>query len=194
MKQGGAPGFTLLEMLVALAVFGFLLVGLNQTLHLGLVSWRADGRVSGSDAALEATDRGLRRIVEVLTPSDDATRPALRGTADTMLGQSTLPVPGEGNRAVPVEVGLALSGNRLVLRWRPYHHAVFTRPQPAPQETTLAANIARLQIAYWTGAGRWVSRWEDPTLPLLIRFHIVLQGEDAPHWPDIIIAPELSPP
>jgi hypothetical protein len=61
-----------------------------------------------------------------------------------MLGQSTLSIPGEGGRAVPVEMGLALSGNRLVLRWRPYHHAVFTRAQSAPQETTLAANVARL--------------------------------------------------
>jgi general secretion pathway protein J len=194
MRQGNASGFTLLEILVALTVFGFLLVGLNQTLHLGLVSWRADGRISGSDAALEATDRGLRRIVEALTQSDDATRPALRGTSDSMLGQSTLPLPGEGDRAVPVEVGLALSGNRLVLRWRPYHHAAFTRSQPAPQETTLADNVRRLQVAYWTGAGRWVSRWEDPTLPLLIRFHIVLLGEDAPRWPDIVVAPQLSSP
>ena len=38
-----ANGFTLLELLIALTVLGFLLAGLAQGVHFGLLAWRTGG-------------------------------------------------------------------------------------------------------------------------------------------------------
>ena len=56
------------------------------------------------------------------------------------------------------------------------------------------SDVARLRIAYWQGSGVWKSSWHEPDLPLLIRFRVTFAGEDAPRWPDIIVAPLLSRP
>ncbi len=189
-----SAGFTLLEVLVALVVFGFLIAGLSQTVRFGLAAWRTEGRIGGQKTDLEAVDRTLRAIVENLAPSDEAGRPPIDGTDTTLSGISRLAVPGSNLTAVPVEVALAESGNRLVLRWRPYAH-VAPLVQPAfPDEATLASGIARLTIAYWQRTGGWVAVWRQPDLPALVSIRVTFHGDNPPHWPDIVAAPALSRP
>lgn len=189
-----SAGFTLLEVLIALVVFGLLMAGLSQTVRFGLAAWHTEGRLSDSRGDLEAVDRTLRLIVQNLMPGDDTGRPAITGTMDAMTGVSRMPTPDTGLAEAPVEVGLALSGNRLVLRWRPYIRAERLTPPPPPHETTLAANIARIAIAYWQPRGGWVTAWKQPNLPPLIRLRIEFRGENPPHWPEFILPPLLSQP
>ena len=194
MKARAAAGFTLLEIVVALAVFGFLLVGLSQTVRFGLTAWRQNTLLSNSKTDLEAVDRSIRTIVENLRPGDDSGRPSLDGTARALSGITDLRVPGMGLDPVPIEAGLTVSGTRLVLRWRPYHHGVRLGPSPPPAETELMGGVSRMSIEYWQPAGVWVSRWQDPDLPRLIRFRLVFTAANAPRWPDIVAAPLLSRP
>ena len=187
-------GFTLLEMLVALAVFGFLLAGLGQTLRFGLTAWRQDARISDRKTDLEVVDRSLRSIVENLAPGDDAARAPIDGESDRLTGVTRIRVPDSGLLPVRIEAGMAVSGSRLVLRWRHYRHArPLASPQP-PQETELIGGVARFRISYWHPAGEWTSSWHDPALPLLIRFRVTFAGDGAPRWPDIVVAPLLSRP
>ena len=189
-----ANGFTLLEILVALAVFGFLLVGLSQTVRFGLTAWRQDARIAAGKTDLEAVDRAIRSVVENLAPGDDTSRSSIEGTPNGLSGVTSLRVPGSGLTPIRVEAGLAVSGTRLVLRWRPYHHGVALGPQPPPAETELMNGVARLTIEYWRPPGVWVSRWHEPTLPGLIRFRLTSDGSPAWRWPDIVAAPLLSRP
>jgi general secretion pathway protein J len=185
-------GFTLLEFVVALAVFGLLLAGLSQTIRFGLTAWRQEARLSDGQDDLEAVDRSLRSIIENLAPADDTVRAAIIGSATELVGRTRLRMPGPDLEPVPIEAGLAMSGSRLVLRWRPYHRATLLRPSPPPQETELMDGIESLQIAYWQAPGVWVSSWQQPGLPLLIRLRVRLQGDR--RWPDIVAAPQLSRP
>ncbi|MDR3529063.1 MAG: prepilin-type N-terminal cleavage/methylation domain-containing protein [Rhodopila sp.] len=194
MKARTSAGFTLLEMLVALTIFGFLLVGLSQTVRFGLTAWQQDARLSDRKTDLEAVDRSLRAIVENLAPGDEAARPAMDGSADRLTGVTRLRVPGSGLMPVRIEAGLAISGTWLVLRWRPHHHGQSLGPPPPPRETELMNGVSRLGIAYWLPSGVWASTWHEPDLPLLIRFRVTLAGEGAPRWPDIVVAPLLSGP
>jgi general secretion pathway protein J len=194
MKARASAGFTLLEIVVALAVFGFLLVGLSQTVRFGLTAWRQDARMSDGKTDLEAVDRSLRSIVENLAPGDDAAQPPIDGSATTLAGVTRLRVPGSGPTPVAVEAGVAVLGRRLVLRWRPYHHSVAFGPPSPAIETELMSGVASVRIAYWQHTGVWGSTWHEPDLPLLIRFQIVFAGENAPRWPEIIVAPLLSRP
>jgi general secretion pathway protein J len=194
MRPGPSAGFTLLEIVVALAVFGFLLVGLSQTVRFGLTAWRQDARMSAGKTDMEAADRSLRTIIENLDPGEEAGQPAIAGSADTLAGVTRSRIPGSNLTSVPIEAGLAVSGNRLVLRWRPYHHwQDFASPAP-PSETELVGGVARIQFEYWQQPGTWVAAWHQPDLPLLIRLRITFRGADAPRWPDIIVAPLLSRP
>jgi general secretion pathway protein J len=187
-------GFTLLEIMIALAVFGFLLVGLSQTVRFGLVAWQQDLRLSEEKVDLDGVDRTLRSVVENLAPQDDSGQTSIEGTDSSFTGVTRLRVPGMGERPIPVDAGLAVAGHRLVLRWRPYRHAVPIGPAPAPAETELIGDVVRLGISYWRPPGIWVSRWHEPDLPLLIRFRLTFAGSPAPRWPDIIVAPILSRP
>ncbi len=194
MKRQAAAGFTLLEVIVALAVFGFLLVGLSQTVRFGLTAWRQNARLADGKTDLEAVDRSLRSIVENLSPGDENARPSIDGLPNALTGITRLRVPGMGLEPIPIEAGLAVSGTRLVLRWRPFHHSVPLASPPLPQDTELMSGVSRLGIEYWQPSGVWVSKWNEPDLPLLIRFRIVLAGTNAPRWPDIVVAPLLSQP
>jgi general secretion pathway protein J len=193
MKRGQAPGFTLLEIVVALAVFGFLLVGLSQTVRFGLTAWRQQARLSDGKTDLEAVDRTVRSIIQNLAPGD-ADRPAIAGLAASLSGVTTLRLPGAGLTPTPTEAELALSGSRLVLRWRPYHHGNALRPLPPARETELIGDVARLGFSYWLPTGTWSTTWNEPDLPLLIRVRVTFAGERAMRWPDIVAAPLLSRP
>jgi general secretion pathway protein J len=194
MKPRAAAGFTLLEIVVVLAVFGFLLVGLSQTVRFGLTAWRQDARLSDGKTDLEAVDRSLRAIIENLAPGDETAHPPIAGSATGLIGLTRLRVPGSGLVPVRVEAGLAVSGTRLVLRWRPYHHWDGFGPPAPPTETALMEGVARLGIAYWGRQGTWSPTWHEPDLPLLVRLRVTLAGDDAPRWPDIVAAPLLARP
>ncbi len=187
-------GFTLLEILVVLAVFGFLLAGLSQTVRFGLLAWRQEARMSDGKTDLEAVDRSLRSIIENLAPGDESGRSSIEGAATELTGRTRLRVPGSGLDSIPIEAALAVSGTRLVLRWRPYHHGDPLRPAPPPRETELVDGVARLAISYWQSTGTWTSSWKQPELPLLIRLHVTFTGEHPTRWPDIVVAPLLSQP
>jgi general secretion pathway protein J len=189
-----ARGFTLLEMTVALAVFGFLLLGLSQTLRFGLTAWHQDGRLSAGKTDLEAVDRTLRTIVHNFAASDGTGLPPISGSATTLVGMTRLRVPGSGTDPVRVEAGVALSGSRLVLRYRPHAHAEPLGGLPPFAETDLMDGVAHLTIAYWGSSGTWISQWHKPDLPLMIRFRISLTPGHSARWPDIVVAPTLVPP
>jgi general secretion pathway protein J len=194
MKAWSMAGFTLLEILVALAVFGFLLAGLSQTVRFGLSAWREDARLSDGRTDLDALDRTLRSVVENLAPADDAAHSSIEGSADTLTGVTRLRLPRAGLTPIRVEAALAVSGTRLVLRWRPYHHAIALGPPPPLAETELISGVTRLGIEYWRPPGVWVAKWHEPDLPLLIRFRVMFAGSPAQRWPDIVVAPLLSRP
>jgi general secretion pathway protein J len=194
MSARPTAGFTLLETIVALAVFGFLLLGLSQTVRFGLTAWRQETRLSDGKTDLEAVDRVLRSIVENLSPGDNPAQPSIDGSTDSLSGVTRLRVPGSDVMPTWIEAGLTVSGRRLVLRWRPYHHGAALQPPPSPAETELIGGIAELRVAYWKAPGMWVSRWHEPNLPLLIRFRLVGADAQAPRWPDIVVAPLLARP
>jgi general secretion pathway protein J len=189
-----SAGFTLLEMLVVVAVFGFLLVGLGQIVGFGLTAWRQEARTASGKADLEAVDRTLRSIVENLAPGDDESEIPVDGAASAMTGRTRLRVPSSGISPIEIESAIAVSHGNLVLRWRPYHHGVALRAQPTLAETELMSGVAQLAISYWRPAGGWVSRWREADLPALIRFRLTFAGASAPRWPDIVAAPRLSRP
>jgi general secretion pathway protein J len=187
----GQAGLTLLEILVALAVLGFLMLGLAQGVRFGLSAWDSQARLLGRSGEIDTADRALRRLVTQIVPTDDLRLPGLRGTAEAFEAVTELPAGAVlPLRQAVVALGVDRAG-RLVLRWTPYLHARRLGPPPVPQESELLRNLARLEIAYWSAAagGRWLSAWTRADLPDLVRIRLVFRRGDTRRWPDIVAAP-----
>ena len=179
---------------MALAVLGFLVLGLAQGVRFGLGAWDAQARLLGRTGDLDIADRALRRVVAQLVPTDDARQPGLRGTAAGFEGVTELPT----TAALPTRRAVVALGvdraQRLVLRWTPYLHARRLGPPPAPEESELLRGVERIEVAYWSAAagGGWLPAWTRAELPDLVRVRLVFARGDRRRWPDVVAAPVLE--
>ncbi len=183
-------GFTLLEILVALVVLSFLMLGLSQGTRFGLQALTAQGRLLEERAELDAVDRTLRRLIERMDPGGPNQAPEIQGGRSALAFTSELPAAAAGAARL-ADVALMLTGGRLVLRWTPRLNAVRLGPPPAPQEAELLRGVERLEFSYWpaTPAEGWVNAWTEGSLPELVRIRLVFPRGDRRRWPDIVAAP-----
>jgi len=188
-------GFTLLELIVALTVLGFVLVALSQGIHFGLLAWGAETRLTGGNEDLDTLDNTLRHVIEGMDPGDDLDPAPFTGGREQLDCTTTLPaaagvLPSRHMRAAL----LVDSEHRLVLRWQPYLHARRIGSEPAMTNTELVRGVAGIELAYWRPAGGWTGTWGSPDLPTLVRIHVRFLPGDQRHWPDIVAAPRLDRP
>jgi general secretion pathway protein J len=189
-------GFTLLEIIVVLAVLGFLMVGITQGVRIGVALWHAQARRVEQTAELDAATRVLREILTALPapPSDSDNNGVNAGTASQFSFIGDMPTGlGTIRRS---DMILKLVGQRLVLQWKPHLHETPLGPVPPPAQTELVSGVAGLQLAYWgpPAADRsptWLSQWDGPAPPPLIRVRLQFAKGDPRHWPDLIVASQL---
>ena len=183
-------GFTLLEVLVAIAVFGFLLLGLGRGVDFGLGAWSRQERTVAARSELDAVDRTLRTLVERLDPAGPVS-----GTPHGV--GFTAEVPRTAALATrDAELAIGVDGaRRLVMRWTPHLHAQRLAPPPAPQEAELLRGLLRLDVAYWKAGGtEWQDSWTDAQPPALLRFRVLFPPGDPRHWADIVARPMRTRP
>ena len=188
------PGFTLLEILVALVVVGLLFLGLLQGSHVALSFLDRHTRLVEQNAGLDGVDRVLRRLIERASPGSKWERLTFAGTAHSVTFTSVLPghMPGVG--AQRVDVGLSVDNtHRLLLSWTPHVHAIRTGPPPAVQRSEVLQGVDRVDLSYWpTAEGAWTPVWHDAVPPRLVRVRIVFVDAHRAPWPDIVAAPRLD--
>ncbi len=192
-------GFTLLELLVALVVFGFVLAGLVGGLQFGLRAQDTQARTISAQADLGGTDRLLRNLVAEMEPGSGSEPPDITGGPHALdfvtdLGRAAAGL-GEGGSAL---VALGVDGqHRLVLRWEPVVHAVRLRPGPAPGMAVLLTGLDGVDFAYWAhgqgGGGSWQTTWADSGIPPLVRIRLRFPADSHRSWPDIIATTERLP-
>jgi general secretion pathway protein J len=176
-----ARGFTLVELLVAMALAGLVLLALFGGMAIAV---RGVAQLaSGSERVDERRQLALwlRREIEVALPPD-------RG------GLVRLPFVGEAaalrfltiDAAGATEVSLALEAAtagtsgavvRLVLARRPVEGGL-------PARVVLARDLASLRFSYWgrhaeAEDARWADSWSDPReVPVLVRVAITRSGAE----------------
>lgn len=193
-EQGSAAGFTLLELLVALVVVGFILVGLTQGMHFSLLAWGTETRLASRNTDLDTFDTMLRHVIEGADPGSDLDPAPFIGSSDRLGCITALPSAGPTPHRRIQAILMVDGQHRLILRWRPYVHATPLKPRPAPVDTELLNDVARLRLAYWQPGGGWVSAWQSSDLPTLVRVRVSFVNGDSRHWPDIVAAPRLNRP
>ncbi len=139
-------GFTLLEVLVALVVLGFLMAGLAGGVRLGMQAWNAQDRAIAVHGDLDAVDRVLRRLIEQADPGDPTHAAGIAGDASRLVLETRLPAASD--RAVDAAL-LVDARHQLVLRWAPRRFGKPIGPPPPTQDTELLDGVASVQFAYW---------------------------------------------
>ena len=91
MKLRDQSGFTLLELLVALAVFGLLLTELAQVTHFALTARAVQVRQVEMEEDLDVVDRAVRRLIGTMDSSPFQGPTSLIGTAHSMSFTADLP-------------------------------------------------------------------------------------------------------
>ncbi len=187
-----APGFTLLETLVALVVLSFIILGLAQGLRFALSAWDHQAVAINRDGTLDATDRTLRKLLAGMIPGNDPRIPAVVGTSAELRFTAVMPQMAPVGPARLADIALRVDGmNRLILRWSPHLHAKLLSQPPVHEEVVLAG-VTGLSMSYFQQAttrqpAGWVDRWQSADPPELVRIHFILADKQM-HRPDIIVA------
>ncbi len=202
-RKRRAGGFTLVELLVALVLLGFISVLMLGGMRFGARAWEAGGARIQRVADVQVAQRFLRRQIA-----------AARPLASRQDGQSSVTgFVGDGTRMrliAPLPAHLALGGlyrislfvdahdgrDRLMLAWQLYQSEDDDDLRPAEgQESVLVDDVAEVEFAYLRAAAEggdteWVDRWEDEAeLPALVRIEIAFDDDDGRTWPPLIVAP-----
>jgi prepilin-type N-terminal cleavage/methylation domain-containing protein len=192
-------GFTLLEILVALAVLGFVLVMLSQGVQFGLQAWRSQARIAAERGDLDTVGRTLRNLVGRMDPGGQAAGARVVGDDRTLAFTTDLPLAAvqPANRHADVSLSVD-SAHRLSLFWVT-HFRNWLGPARVPAQATLADGVDHLDVSYWQSPvggkpGAWLARWDGRVaLPGLVKFRIVFTDRRR-HWPDIVTAPMRERP
>jgi general secretion pathway protein J len=199
----GAKGFTLVELLVAIALIALLTVGLYQAFGIGT---RAASTVSANidrPAQIAVAYDFMQRAFTGAEPLPMATDPS----------QATINFDGESQSlsfvALPpaylaiggfqlLHLGLepGKNGARLIVSWEGVPRGPIA-PQPQmPQPSILVDKVRSVAFAYFGAPGpkqqpSWLDRWSDRDgLPKLIRMRLTLAN--GVRAPDLIVAPRLA--
>ncbi len=192
-------GFTLLELLIAMTLLGFILALLFGGLRLGARSWDAGELRTENSTHLALVQGFLRRELTLIYPSRWKKK-----------ANSELAFVGESNRlsfVAPISAQLGPGGLYLVrleqVKDKDGNQLVMKRSIPeadsadfsaldGAEKVVLAEQVESLSFAYFgpeskEAEPRWSDKWDNPNLlPYLIRIRIKFSnGRD---WPDLVAA------
>ena len=183
-------GFTLLELLVAVALLGLLTVIAYGGVRFGSLSWTHAERNRTADADQAAIVRVLRQALANAYPGYASANPAdptvaFSGAAEQLTLLTPLPDAIEPGVMAVRRFRLAEDGT-LVMDWRLDLPAA--DGESAPFRTTpLAGGIARLRFSYFGPSlnpldpASWFDQWTGMRgLPELVRVQAWRRAEDAP--------------
>jgi general secretion pathway protein J len=200
-REAKDRGFTLVELLVALTLLGLLMVVLFGGLRFGTRAMTAATQTVDRTAELATAYDFLREALgnaQPLPAEGVAVPPPLRFAGDEHGLEFVILAPDNlgagGFRLVDIGLDTASAMPRLVLRWgdapRGENGSV---PEIAP--SVLIDRVEQVDFAYFGAAAEgeaaaWHPRWQTlPTLPRLIRVHVVLAGRRP--VPDLVVALRL---
>jgi general secretion pathway protein J len=194
-RAAGDAGFTLLEMIIAVVVFGFVVAGLAQATKFGVHAWTLETRLADQAADMERVERTLRDVIEQASAPMSSDDKPFSGLEHRAVFVARLPDEPQTRPIRRAQIALGVNEHhQLLLRWEPHPNAVRIGTAVVPQEVVLAENVDHLDLSYRQAAGdggKWVDKWTESNLPAMVLVHIVLLNEHR-HWPVMMVPTMLD--
>ncbi len=191
-----ARGFTLLEMVLSLALFSMMMLAIVSAM-------RTFGNTQNT--LEQVTDRvdEMRVVSDFLRNSIGAAMPVVRlgeFTEDTRGGSYGTYFRGNAEELVwvaPVVAGADLGGafvmhlsrvdDRLELRWHPYNRDVTAIVWAEQSPRVLLDSVSSLELGYLARfRGEWEQEWAPgQNLPLAVRLNVAANER---FWPELVIS------
>jgi general secretion pathway protein J len=195
----GEAGFTLLELLIAMTIFGFLSVALVAGLKLGISIWRMSETAAESANRIRKAQGDLSDMIAGAFPlsvSDDSGVHVDfdgRANAITLLAPNSN-IPGGMARITIGEVG---DGDRtaLVATLTP---ELSSRSDIAAEQRVLLPGVQSVAFSYYgtydpNRAPSWLAEWRNrAVLPQLVRVRIAFADHKSLPWPELVVAPHVA--
>jgi general secretion pathway protein J len=193
-------GFTLVELLVAIALLSFVSVALFGSLRFGTMAWSRGQAHTEQTEHIAGAQNLLRRLIADAYPlflSDDPTRPqvAFDGTSKSVSFLAPVPIAlGAGGRSrFSLSVDQHNGRGDLVIA---------TAPELASSASgvkkTLLAGVQAAEFAYFgrtrsERAAQWHDDWSgESSMPELVRLRVRFATDDARRWPELVVAPRIG--
>jgi general secretion pathway protein J len=188
-------GFTLMEIIVAVVVLGFVLAGLAQATHFGIDVWNVQTREAARVGEMERADRLLRLVIMEAAPPLAADDKPFIGQEHRLEFITRLPDQPQTDPVRRAKVAIGVDDKQqLLLRWQPYPNAIAIKPAPPPEQIVLAQGVDHLDLRYRQSiddGGKWLQAWSDSNLPALIQINIAPVNKKHV-WPVIQAATQLD--
>lgn len=197
MNDASEAGFTLIEMVVSLALIAMIALGLFESLRFGQRAYSKAVVQGSSSWQVFAAQRWIRGIIESGYPQQSAagvprTDHGLEGTSREIFITAPAPLAvGAGLYRYRIEARRNVEGSQdIVVSWSP-QIASAAAESPTLSET-LVENVRTVEWSYLE-AGDWSDTWQRRVkLPQLVRLRIAFAPGDPRHWPDLVVAPRIT--
>lgn len=209
MKQSSA-GFSLVELLVSLAIIGFTSLLLMSGVGTGRRVWERIEQRTATGESVEAAQTILRDRLEHIFPATryDSSEPYadLQGIADSFVffaEPKAVASPAALHRyRIWLTAGGDLtltSANSITSRVSISELVNLPGPTKGPWDNdVLLRGVQSMEIAYYgillpDKFASWHPRWTDrPTPPQLVRIKIAFPTNDSRSWPELIVRPATN--
>jgi len=203
-----AAGFSLLELVIALALLAIIAALLTGSLSMAARSWDGGEKKAGDVASMRQAQEFLREQLTAELPlrlKKVVEMPLMfSGEHDEIRYAAALPPRVQEGGAWFFRLAVAKDGDksRLVLQRTYPDPTALENPQFSAdaERSVLAEGIAELTISYFgrdenatdADAPTWRDRWDDKQrLPLLVKIEV--KPEKGAPWPPLLVEPRRAP-
>ena len=193
-------GFTLIEILVALALMGLIATILITSLQIGGHTWQRVMRTTSNTEEITEAQEILRMRLSSLYPEDrvaDVSRPSFLVSNGTSLEFSGAAPDFSHGGFLRYQFAVSATSGALEVRsWLVQHglDAVSTDSRPE----RLLSHVSSMAVQFWQQPdehpGRWVDQWNSREIPRLIRIDVAFGANDNRRWPPLYIEPRIDTP